>query len=67
MNTFKKPVLLILGMLLLIFILWSFTKTMKEPDDTDAVKTEAETIQNIDKKRKACERRISAFISGGRS
>ena len=51
MNTFKKPVLLILGMLLLIFILWSFTKTMKEPDDTDAVKTEAETIQNIDKKK----------------
>lgn len=53
MNTFKKPVLLILGMLLLIFILWSFTKTMKEPDDTDAVKTEAETIQNIDKKKKS--------------
>lgn len=36
MNTFKKPVLLILGVLLSISILWSFGKAMKKADDTEA-------------------------------
>lgn len=35
MNTFKKHMLLILGVLFPISILWSFTKTMKEPDENE--------------------------------
>ena len=51
MNTFKKHILLILGVLFIISILWSFTRTVEEPDDTEKVEIEAETIRNIDTKK----------------